>query len=138
MKISNAADILKRYREEDLPEFSGVDLIFVNQTGVFGNAPIHIACVRGSIDEVNALINGGADVNATGECGNTPLHDAVGQGNNEIIKILVDLGCRLTVKNYFGETPFDIAKINNRLDIMELLELQRDYMRHGTDGKTTI
>ncbi|WP_194206025.1 ankyrin repeat domain-containing protein [Superficieibacter sp. 1612_C1] len=125
MKTLSAADILKRYHEEGLPEFSGIDLIFVNQSGIFGNTPMHIACVRGDIDEVMALINGGANINAIGEHGNTPLHEAVGQGNNEIIKILVTLGCRVKVKNDFGDTPLDIAKINDRSDIIELLKLHK-------------
>ena len=72
-----------------------------------------------------ALINGGANINAIGEHGNTPLHEAVGQGNNEIIKILVTLGCRVKVKNDFGDTPLDIAKINDRSDIIELLKLHK-------------
>ncbi|MCZ8781594.1 ankyrin repeat domain-containing protein [Escherichia albertii] len=126
MKKLSADDILKRYREENLPEFSGVDLMFVNQLGIFGNAPIHIACVRGDIDEVNTLINGGANINALGEFGNTPLHEVVGQGNIEMTRFLVALGCDLEVKNDFGDTPLDIAKINDRPDIIELLMLRNE------------
>ena len=67
MKLS-ANEILRRYREKDLPDFSGIDLISVGQTGNFGNRPIHVACVRGDMDEINALIGVGADIHVLGEC----------------------------------------------------------------------
>lgn len=126
MKMLSVADVLKRYREENLPEFSGVELMFVNQFGIFGNAPIHIACIRGDADEVKTLINGGANINAVGEFWNTPLHEAVGQGNIKITKLLISRGCDLSVKNCYGDTPFDIACINNRPDIKKLLTLRNE------------
>ncbi|MGR3831832.1 ankyrin repeat domain-containing protein [Ralstonia pseudosolanacearum] len=79
-----AADVLKRYTDEDLPEFSEVALEDVNQIGNFGNSPVHVACVRGNVLEVQALLDGGANMNAIGELGNTPLHEAVGQGHIEV------------------------------------------------------
>jgi hypothetical protein len=77
MKMT-AADVLKRYMEEDLPEFCELVLEHVNQPGNFGNLPIHVAAVRGLPEELDALIAGGADVNAAGELGNRPLHEAIG------------------------------------------------------------
>lgn len=124
MKLS-ADEVLRRYREEDLPEFSGIDLLSVEQTGNFGNRPIHVACIRGDMDEIKALIDGGADIHALGELGNTSLHEAVGQNNFEIVKLVLCLGVDLTVKNDFGDTALDIAINNNRQDIIELLSLYK-------------
>lgn len=124
MKL-NADDVLKRYHEEDLPEFSGVDLISVEQTGNFGNKPIHVACIRGDMDEINALVDGGADIHALGEFGNTVLHEAVGQNNVEVVRKLLCLGMDLTVKNDFGDTALDIAANNNQQNIIELLSLYK-------------
>jgi uncharacterized protein len=64
---ATASDILRRYRDEELPEFCDRELIDVNQRGLFGSYPIHVAATRGSIEEIVALIEGGADVNAVGE-----------------------------------------------------------------------
>ncbi len=71
-----AAEVLARYRQEELPEFEGIDLQSVSTRGLFGSQPLHIACVRKSMEEVTALVLGGADVNARGEHGNTPLHES--------------------------------------------------------------
>jgi len=62
----NADDVLKRYKDEDLPDFSGIELSDVNQAGIFGDAPIHVAAIRGRTDEITALLDGGADANASG------------------------------------------------------------------------
>ena len=87
-----ATDVLKRYRDEQLPEFSEIPLEDVNQVGNFGNSPLHIACVRGSLPEVQALLEAGADVNAAGELSNTPLHEAAGQGHIEVVRLLLAAG----------------------------------------------
>jgi len=50
-----AIDVLRRYVDEDQPEFCGIALVRVNQEGNFGNRPLHVAAVRGLVDEVLAL-----------------------------------------------------------------------------------
>ncbi len=77
----SAADVLRRYKEEDLPAFAEVQLEDVNQIGIFGERPLDVACGRGVMEEVTALVEAGADVNAPGELGNTlcmrRLHRAI-------------------------------------------------------------
>jgi ankyrin repeat protein len=116
-----AADVLRRYKDEDQPEFLGIPLDKVDQVGGFGNYPIHLAAVRGDIDELRALIEGGADVNVAGEQGDTPLHDAVMQQHLEAVRLLVEKGGLPTIKNESGKTPLDIAKMDGRDDIADLL-----------------
>ena len=45
-----AAEVLRRYQEELLPEFIDVALADVNQVGRFGNPPLSVAAVRGSVE----------------------------------------------------------------------------------------
>ena len=116
-----ALEVLRRYKEEELPEFVERPLDGVNQIGNFGNYPIHVASVRGAIDELTALIEGGADVNATGERGNTPLHEAVGQEHIEAVRLLLDKGALRTQQNNSGITALEIARMHNRDDIVKLL-----------------
>lgn len=116
-----ASDVLQRYIEEDLPEFCELLLDDVNQRGNFGNAPIHVAATRGALDELAALVVGGADVNAQGELGNTALHDAVGQGHVKAVEFLLQCGALTSVKNDAGLTPLDIARMRERVRIVDLL-----------------
>jgi ankyrin repeat protein len=127
-----AAEVLQRYKDEDLPAFVEITLEDVNQVGNFGERPLHVASVRGNMDEVAALIHAGADVNAPGDLSNTPLHEAIGQGHVGVIKFLLDHGATPSAKNEFGQTPLDIARLNERYDIVKLLQDRMD--NPVTDG----
>lgn len=116
-----AADVLHRYNEELLPAFVDIVLNDVNQVGLFGERPLHVACVRGNLEEIEALVAGGADVNATGELGNTPLHEAVGQSHIEGVRFLLEHGASRSVTNEMGETPLTIAELQRRPEIAALL-----------------
>ena len=116
-----AAEVLSRYKDEDLPAFSQILLQDVNQVGNFGERPLHVASVRGNIDEITALIEGGADVNAPGELSNTPLHEAVGQGHLEAIKALLAHGALVDKKNELGQSPIDTAILADRKNVLMLL-----------------
>ena len=118
----NADDVLKRYKDEDLPDFVGIDLSDVNQAGIFGDAPIHVAAIRGRTDEITALLDGGADANAPGELGNTPLHEAVMQNRIEAAKLLLDRGADPQRRNHFGGTPLDTARARQNRRLIRLLE----------------
>ena len=113
-------DVLKRYKDEDLPAFSGIELTDVNQVGLFGERPLDIAAVRGDVGELRALLEAGAEVNAKAERGNTALHEAVSQGHPAVVKLLVQYGADAKIKNELGETAIDIARRENT-DFLALL-----------------
>jgi uncharacterized protein len=122
MASLTAEEVLRRYKEEELPEFVEMQLTDVNQVGLFGDRPLNVAATRGIMDEVEALVRAGADVNSSGDLGSTPLHDAVGQGHIEVVKFLLENGASLTATNEFGDTPANAAHLGNREDIVRLLE----------------
>jgi uncharacterized protein len=117
-----AAEVLRRYKEEELLAFSGTDLKDVNQIGLFGERPLDVAAVRGDVEEIRALLEAGADINAAGEHGYTPLHEAVSQGHLSAVKLLVTFGARIDVRNEFGDTPLDVALVRNRNDLVAILK----------------
>ena len=105
-----AAQVLQKYTGDHLPDFSDVPITDVNQVGSNGDRPIHIACFRGHLEDVIALVEAGADVNAAGDLGFTPLHEATSKGFLEIVEVLLKHGADLDAKNEFGETPIDLAR----------------------------
>jgi len=116
-----AAEVLRRYKDEELPAFSGIDLTDVNQVGLFGERPLDVASVRGNIEEIRALLRAGAQVNTPGEVGNTALHEAVSQGHISAVKLLVQFGADMNARNNFGQTPLDIARAKNRDHLVAML-----------------
>lgn len=117
-----AAEVLRRYKDEDLPAFDGIDLTDVNQVGPFGERPLDVAAVRGNLEEIYALLDGGADVNAPGEHGYTALHEAVSQNHFDAVRVLLWAGARTDIRNEFGDTALDIATLRNREDLVDLLK----------------
>jgi len=119
-KALTAADVLRSYAE-DTGRFR-VPLKDVNQPDVFGDYPIHIAAIREALDEMIALIAGGADVNALGEDGYTALHWAAGEGNVEAVKLLLEHGARTDIRDdLFGRTPVEHAKLHGHEAVVSLL-----------------
>lgn len=102
-------EVLLLYK--DLPEYSGIELDGVKKMSLFGDYPINVAATRGSVREMSALFNAGADLNASGEHGYTPLHNAVEQGNVDAVKWLLENGADKGLCNSSGETPADLAAI---------------------------
>ncbi|WP_267117287.1 ankyrin repeat domain-containing protein [Xanthomonas sacchari] len=102
-------EVLLLYK--DLPEYSGIELDGVKKMSLFGDYPINVAATRGSVREMSALFNAGADLNASGEHGYKPLHNAVEQGNVDAVKWLLENGADKGLCNSSGETPADLAAI---------------------------
>lgn len=116
-----ASEVLERFKNEELPEFCRVNLNSVNKKGIFGNYPLHVACVRGDVVEVQALLIGGAKINAQGELNNTALHDATGQENLTIVELLLESGSSTHQKNDFNQTALDIAILKKNKSLIEIL-----------------
>jgi ankyrin repeat protein len=114
--------VLKRYKDDDLPAFCGIDLTDVNQVGLFGERPLCVAATRGDIQEIYGLLSGGADIDAPGELGNTALHEAVSQGHVSAVKLLFECGARIDLRNQIGDTALDIARLRNREELVAALQ----------------
>jgi len=122
IKRNTAADVLRRYREDDLVEFIGLPLNDVNQRGHFGDRPIHIAAFRGNVADLRALIEGGADINAQGDRDFTPLHNAVLHNQIDAVKFLLEIGVDQQIPNDDGNSALELARIMGHADIVKLLE----------------
>ena len=118
----HATEVLQRYIDEDFPEFVGLPLTDVNQRGNFGNTPLHLACTRGNLEEVEALLAGGARLDTNGERGDTPLHDAALQGHVSVVKRLLTAGASPNVINDNGRTPRDFALSVKNRDVVAAID----------------
>jgi ankyrin repeat protein len=107
-----AREVLERYNKEELIEFFDIRITDVNQHGNSGDTPLHVACARKDIQEIEALLKGSADPNLRGDEGNTPLHNAILSKDECIVEILLKNGARADIENEFGVTALELAKAN--------------------------
>ena len=104
-----------------------------------GWTPLHNAAFAGSLEIINRLLNGGADLYARHSRGWTPLHLAATHDSPNIIAFLIDQGSNLDAQTDDGFTALSIAVANNNPDVFDLL------MSRGADvnviertGKTAL
>lgn len=108
------------YRE--LPESFDNWPTSVNERSPAGDYPINIAAQRGSIDEVQLLIDHGADINQAGETGYRPLHNAVERGHLGLLKFLLDQGADAKATTDDGCTACELAHALDELEALKILE----------------
>jgi ankyrin repeat protein len=71
--------------------------------------PLHLAALRGDAEEVERLLNGGADPNVRDVFGRTPLHYAAARNHKAAAELLLSRGADPNAKDESGETPLDLA-----------------------------
>ena len=108
MMYDSVQDVLSRV--QDVTEFLGVELVEVNQRGIFGNTPLAVVITWGDVEAVSRLLEAGADVNAKNEDGYTALHRAVLFDDLDIVDRLLAANASGSIRNVEGDTPLDLAK----------------------------
>jgi hypothetical protein len=82
---------------------------------------LHRAVQAGDLEEVQTLLNAGANVNAKAVTDQwTPLHQAAFKGYEAIAKLLLDAGADLNAQTRYGWKPLDLAERNTA--VAELLK----------------
>ena len=92
------------------------------------------AATNGKADEVNRLIDEGADPNAKNSGGLTALHRAVFYGHKDVVRVLLDRGANPNATQNDGWTPLVVLrfqlpewknteKYNEGVLIREMLEM---------------
>lgn len=87
--------------------------------------PLVVAVQNEDVEEVRALIVGGADVNGRDRDKITPLFEAVEIGNLEITEMLLRFGAKVNIRDSRGQTP--LMRIDDEAS-PEMIEL---LVRHG-------
>ncbi|VDM40337.1 unnamed protein product [Toxocara canis] len=79
------------------------------------------ACLSGDLEEVQTLLNNGADIDTCTVDGLTALHQAVIDGKPEMVQFLCEHGANLNAQDNEGWTPLHAAACCGNLDLVEYL-----------------
>ncbi|XP_048045151.1 ankyrin repeat domain-containing protein 31 isoform X3 [Megalobrama amblycephala] len=93
----------------------------------FGETKLHLAVMRGDIQDVSAFLTVGVSVNVTDYAGWTPLHEAVCRNNYDMTEILLEAGALVNCRGDNGITPLHDAIHCQYYKIVDLL------LKNGAD-----
>ncbi|XP_021937730.1 BRCA1-associated RING domain protein 1-like isoform X3 [Zootermopsis nevadensis] len=93
----------------------------IYKRNVKGETQLHVACLKGKVEEVKALLLDGANPNTKDYAGWTPLLDAVHYGFIGITELLLKYGAMVNVPGCDNITPLHEAVLNNKLEAVKLL-----------------
>lgn len=120
MKDEKFAAIVRKYNSH--PEFLGVEVCDPNQKGALDDTLLHLAARAGAIEDIQALVECGANIDAIGDLGNTPLHAAALCGQLDSARALIRLGAQIATTNAFGQTAFEVAILGEHHVVADFLK----------------
>ncbi|KAH7727098.1 Protein MEL-11 d, partial [Aphelenchoides avenae] len=119
---------LKRWDNSEMAKLEPTRKRIEDSKVKFQDADIFLsACVSGDEDEVEELLNKGADINTSTIDGVTALHQAVIDGNLEVVGFLIEHGADINAQDNEGWTPLHAAVCCGNLSIVKYL------CEHGSD-----
>ncbi|CAG9333826.1 unnamed protein product [Blepharisma stoltei] len=94
----------------------------INISDYYKWTPLMVAAACGHDDIVEFLCEKGARINEFENSGETALHQASRRGNLNAVNALIKYGADLSPKSAFDYTPLDLAIINQKEEIVNILQ----------------
>ena len=86
-----------------------------------GMTPLHVACLKNTMEIAKILAQLKVDVNIQNIYGDTPLHISCANDNPDIVTLLMHRDACVIAQNTNGDTPIHIASRSCRFEIMRKL-----------------
>ena len=104
---------------------------------IYGQTALMNAAALGRTDIVKLLVESGAKLDLETNKGLTALMFSSAFGHSETVSFLLKKGAKLDTKNIEGKTALDIAVLNNRYTVAEILRSAGDGKQYPFDTTPT-
>jgi len=86
-----------------------------------GARPVHFAALRGMMQELQLLLDNGADVNSQTYAGHTPLMVAAMFSRMDVLRLLLEASADALIQDEAGLSAVDMAILEGRTDVVNLM-----------------
>lgn len=105
----------------------------------YKNKKLRFAAGTNNPEEVERLLQAGADPNFTDKLLRSPLHLAACRGYTEVVKILIQYGANPNIKDKLGNTPLHLAACTSNISVVTaLLGAGTDVSSNDKNGRTPL
>ncbi len=103
----------------------------MNLPGKFGQRPLHVAVANNQVQNVQQILDNGADINAQDDNLQSALHTAIlSRSLDPMVEILLAYGASPIIKDAGGFTPIDLAKKCALAGAIKEMENAIDWRTH--------
>ena len=110
----------------------------INIHSELGITPLYCACIRGSKNSVDLLLDLGANINSKDNEDNNCLHYAINSNNPNLLKKLLIRGANKEEKNIKNETPLDLARQNTFQKLIKILSTKNNFISNPCSNEHEI
>lgn len=97
-------------------------LFFARKHPIFGETPLHYACIENDLRAVKKILAKGGGVDVPDDGGQTPLISASMLGYVDMVELLLQYNANVRVKDHaWGNTALHYAAENGHVKIIKLL-----------------
>lgn len=118
--------------------YAGASMRFFGTTQTDRNV-LQMACARGNLERVAALLRQGHDINTSDEEGRTPLMYAVHCNQPECVRFLINQGANLNQQSKDGSTALHYAAFcGTEAMVLLLVDAGADHLVRDVEGRNPI
>ena len=128
MSDSNIHICSKNGNLDGLNELIAAGGVDINESGEYGDTPLHYAIDNGHSEVVNVLVAAGAEVNKTNNDGDTSLHEGSYYCHLEVVKALIRAKADVRIENNQGKAAVDVGRTN---EIRQYIHEHHPWQRRG-------
>ena len=104
-----------------------------------GQTMFHLACTAGDTQQVQKMLDYGADINAADNSGWAPIHNAALHGRDQVLQLLLRYGSEVDPLGFSDETPLHDAAANGHSACVSLLlQYGAEPFRKNRDGRMPL
>ena len=93
----------------------------------FGDAPLHMAALKGHHAVAAALLSNGAVVDRVNSFGRSPLYIAAATGHDDVVALLLSNGADANQAYIHGQLPIDVSHTQNIKDMLLFAQMKKKH-----------